>query len=81
MRAASWHVRAARWVSVTDLMASRRHWAQARQWLIGQADSPERSQLLLAVSPELLTLFDLLGAETAEAATVFQQSWSNPHEP
>ena len=75
MRAASWHVRAARWVSVTDLMASRRHWAQARQWLIGQADSPERSQLLLAVSPELL------GAEMAEAATVFQQFWSNAHEP
>ncbi|MBI2800683.1 MAG: AAA family ATPase [Gammaproteobacteria bacterium] len=74
MRAASWHVRAARWVSFTDLAASRRHWAKARQLLIALPDSSARSRLLLEVYPELMNQFDLLGAEAAESETVFHEA-------
>ncbi len=74
LHAASWNVRAARWVSLTDLAAARRHWAHARRLLIGLPDSPERSQLLREVYPELMNLFDLLGVDAAEADTVFQEA-------
>jgi class 3 adenylate cyclase len=74
MRAASWHVRAARWVSFTDLAASRRHWVQARELLIALPDSEERARLLLEVYPELMNLFDLLGADTAESGAVFHEA-------
>ena len=74
LRAATWHARAARWVCITDLLASRRHWAQARQLLVALPDSPERTRLLLEVYPELINTLDRLGAEPAESATVFAEA-------
>jgi class 3 adenylate cyclase len=71
MRAATWHVRAARWVHLTDLVAARRHWVQARQLLIALPDTAERSRLLLEVYPELINTLDRLGAEPAESEAVF----------
>ncbi len=40
LRAATWHVRAARWVRVTDLTASRRHWTQARDIARARSRTP-----------------------------------------
>jgi class 3 adenylate cyclase/tetratricopeptide (TPR) repeat protein len=70
LRAAEWHVRAARWIRITDLAASRRHWAQARVLLIALPDSAERSKLLLDVYPELITTHDRLGADPIESEGV-----------
>ncbi len=74
LRAASWHTRAARWVSLTDLAASRRHWGQARQLLRSLPASTERSQLLLEVYPELMNQFDLLGADASESDALFNEA-------
>jgi tetratricopeptide (TPR) repeat protein len=73
-RAATWQVRAARWVSVTDFGASRRHWQEARRLLLASPDSSDRSRLLLEVYPELLNCSDLLGTEAADAASVFAEA-------
>ena len=74
LRAATWHVRAARWVRGNDLAASRRHWAQARHVLAAQPDSAERTRLLLEVYPELIDTLDRLGVEPAESETVFEEA-------
>ena len=74
LRAAGWHVRAARWVRITDLLASRRHWSQARTQLVALPDSTERTQLLLDVYPELINTLDRLGAEPAESEAVFREA-------
>ena len=74
LRAAGWHARAARWVRLTDLVASRRHWAQARTLLTALPDSPERTRLLLEVYPELINTLDRLGAEPAESEAVFLEA-------
>ena len=74
LRAGGWHVRAARWVRITDLSASRRHWAQARKLLVALPVSAERTQLLLEVYPELLNTLDRLGAEPAESEAVFGEA-------
>ena len=74
LRAAMWHVRAARWVRSNDLAASRRHWAQARALLVALPDSSERTRLLLEVYPELLNTLDRLGAEPAESEAVFREA-------
>jgi len=73
LRAAEWHVRAAGWVRINDLTASRRHWALARELLVPLADSPDRSRLLLAVYPELINTLDRLGADPAESEAVFRE--------
>ena len=70
-QAATWHVRAARWVS--NLAASRRHWTQARTLLFALPDSPARSSLLLAVYPRLIVMLDRLGAPAEESAAVFSE--------
>jgi class 3 adenylate cyclase/tetratricopeptide (TPR) repeat protein len=74
LRAATWHVRAARWVRITDLAASRRHWAQARELLVALPHSAERTRLLLEVYPELINTLDRLGAEPAESEAVFLEA-------
>ena len=74
LRAATWHVRAARWVRLTDLAASRRHWSRARALLVKLPDAPERMRLLLQVYPELLDTLDRLGAEAAESEAVFREA-------
>src|SRR5207245_9686728 len=74
LRAATWHVRAARWVRNTDLTASRRHWTKARDLLVPLPDSAERTRLLLDVYPELINTLDRLGAEPAESAAVFVEA-------
>jgi class 3 adenylate cyclase/tetratricopeptide (TPR) repeat protein len=74
LRAATWHARAARWVRITDLVASRRHWAQARTLLVALPDSSERSRLLLEVYPELINTLDRLGAEPTESEAVFLEA-------
>ncbi|MBI1816890.1 MAG: AAA family ATPase [Deltaproteobacteria bacterium] len=74
LRAATWHVRAARWVRITDLAASRRHWAQARMLLVALPDSSERTRFLLEVYPELINTLDRLGAEPAESDAVFREA-------
>jgi len=74
LRAATWHVRAARWVRANDLAASRRHWAQARKLLVALPDSSERTQLLLGVYPELIDTLDRLGAAPAESEAVYLEA-------
>jgi adenylate cyclase len=74
LRAASWHVRAARWVRANDLVASRRHWTQARQLLVALPDSSERIRLLLDVYPQLIDTLDRLGAEPAESEAVYREA-------
>jgi class 3 adenylate cyclase len=74
LRAATWHVRAARWVRITDLTASRRHWTKARDLLVPLPDSAERTRLLLEAYPELISTLDRLGAEPAESAAVFVEA-------
>ena len=71
MRAATWHVRTARWVRMTDLAASRRHWARAGALLVPLPWGDERTALLLKVYPELIDTLDRLGAEPAESETVY----------
>ena len=74
LRAAEWHMRAARWVRLTDLTASRRHWTQAHDVLEPRPDSAERTRLLLEVYPELISTLDRLGAEPAESEIVFTEA-------
>jgi class 3 adenylate cyclase/tetratricopeptide (TPR) repeat protein len=74
LRAAGWHVRAARWVRITDLVASRRHWAAARTLLVTLPDSSERTRLLLEVYPELINTLDRLGADPTESEAVFLEA-------
>jgi predicted ATPase len=74
LRASTWHVRAARWVRVNDLAASRRHRTQARRLLVALPDSSERTQLLLDVYPQLIDTLDRLGAEPAEAEAVYAEA-------
>jgi len=74
LRAAGWHVRAARWVRSTDLAASRRYWTQARELLHALPDGAERGRLLLEVYPELIDTLDRLGAESAEAEIVYREA-------
>jgi predicted ATPase len=71
MRAASWHVRIARRVRMTDLAASRRHWSRARALLLPLPWSDERTALLLEAYPELMDTLDRLGAEPAESEAVY----------
>jgi class 3 adenylate cyclase len=74
LRAATWHMRAARWVQPSDLAASRRHWSEARRLLVTLEHSAERSRLLLDMYPELLDTFERLGAESAEFDTVMEDA-------
>ncbi|MFI5352655.1 MAG: AAA family ATPase [Candidatus Binatales bacterium] len=74
LRAATWHVRAARWVRASDLAASRRHWAQARKLLVALPDSSERTRLLLEVYPPLIDTLDRLGTEPAESEAVYLEA-------
>ena len=74
LHAARWHVRAARWVRTNDIVASRRHWAAARTQLLRVGESSERTQLLLAVYPELINLLDRLGAPAEESSALFQEA-------
>jgi adenylate cyclase len=74
LRAATWHVRAARWVRISDLAASRRHWAQARTLLVALPESAERTRLLLEVYPELINTLERLGAAPAESEAVFLEA-------
>ncbi len=71
MRAATWHVRMARRVRITDLAASRRHWARARALLVPLPWSDERTALLLETYPELIDTLDRLGAEPAESEAAY----------
>jgi len=71
--AATWHVRAARWVRHTDLIASRQNWAQARELLITLPESAERTRLLLDIYPELINLLDRLGADPVESESIFRE--------
>ena len=71
MRAATWHVSMARWVRMTDLAASRRHWARAGALLVPLPWGDERTALLLKVYPELIDTLDRLGAEPAESEAVY----------
>ena len=73
-RASGWRIRAARWVRANDLVASRRHWTQARRLRVALPDSSERTQLLLDVYPELINTLDRLGAEPAEAEAVYVEA-------
>ena len=74
LRAATWHVRMARWVRMTDLAASRRHWARARALLVPLPWGDERTALLLKVYPELIDTLDRLGAEPAESEAVYLEA-------
>jgi class 3 adenylate cyclase/tetratricopeptide (TPR) repeat protein len=74
LRAAEWHVRAARWVRTSDLAASHRHWTLARELLVPLSDSSDRSRLLLTVYPELINTLDRLGADRAESEAVFREA-------
>ncbi|MGH7924819.1 MAG: ATP-binding protein, partial [Candidatus Binatus sp.] len=74
LRAATWHVRTARWVRITDLAASRRHWATARALLVALPESLERTRLLIDVYPELINTLDRLGAEPTESEAVYQEA-------
>ncbi len=74
LRAAEWHVRAARWVRINDLAASRRHWTQARELLVSLSDTPDRSRLLLEVYPELIDTLDRLGAEPSVSENVYLEA-------
>ena len=71
LRAATWHVRMARQVRITDLAASRRHWARARALLVPLPWGDERTALLLEAYPELIDTLDRLGAEPAESEAVY----------
>ena len=71
MRAATWHVHIARRVRITDLAASRRHWARARALLVPLPWGEERTALLLETYPELIDTLDRLGAEPAESEAVY----------
>ncbi len=71
LRAAEWHARAARWVRVTDLVASKKHWVAGHDLLSGLSSSNERSRLLLGIYPELINTLDRLGADASESESVF----------
>ena len=74
LRAAAWHVRAARWVRANDLVASRRHWTQARKLLVALPESTERTRLLREAYPELIETLDRLGAEPDESEIVYLEA-------
>jgi class 3 adenylate cyclase/tetratricopeptide (TPR) repeat protein len=74
LRAATWHVRTARRVRITDLAASRRHWARARALLVPLPWGVERTALLLEAYPELINTLDRLGAEPAESEAVYLEA-------
>jgi class 3 adenylate cyclase/tetratricopeptide (TPR) repeat protein len=74
MRAATWHVRMARRVGITDLAASQRHWARARALLLPLPWGDERTALLLEAYPELINTLDRLGAELAESEAVYLEA-------
>jgi class 3 adenylate cyclase/tetratricopeptide (TPR) repeat protein len=74
LRAATWHIRAARWVRANDMAASRRHWTQARTLLVALPDTAERTRLLLNVYPELINMLDRLGADPVESDAVFREA-------
>ena len=74
LRAATWYIRAARWVRSSDLSASRHNWAQARNLLAGLSRSTERTRLLLEVYPELFGLLDHLGVDPVEAESVYHEA-------
>ncbi len=74
LRAAEWHVRAARWVRLTDLLASKQHWTAGRDLLRELSDSPARTRLLLDIYPELINSLDQLGAAPSESASVYQEA-------
>ncbi|MGE0337145.1 MAG: adenylate/guanylate cyclase domain-containing protein [Gammaproteobacteria bacterium] len=74
LRAAISHVHAARWVSFTDLAASQRHWLAARTLALALPQSADRTRVLLKVYPDLLNLFDLLGADADVADAVFGEA-------
>ena len=71
LRAATWYIRAARWVRNSDLTASQRNWDCARKLLLPLPVSNERSQLLLEIYPELINLLDRLGGTSVESETLF----------
>ena len=73
LRAAGWHVRAARWVRASDMAASRRHWEHARALLLPLPESAERARLLLEVYPELINMLVRLGADAAESEAVYRE--------
>ena len=74
LQAAIWHMRAARWVRPSDIVASRQHWIQARALLLHSPASDERTTLLLSVYPELINVLDRLGAPAEESSAVFHEA-------
>jgi class 3 adenylate cyclase len=74
LRAASWHVRTARRVRMTDLAESRRHWARARALLVPLPWGDERTALLLEAYPALIDTLDRLGAEPAESEAAYLEA-------
>jgi len=79
LRAATWYIRAARWVRNSDLAAARINWGESRKLLIVLPPSAERTRLLLKVYPELINLFDRLGAAPAESESIFQEAIEIAH--
>ncbi|MGE0486678.1 MAG: AAA family ATPase [Gammaproteobacteria bacterium] len=69
--AATWHVRAARWVQRTDLAASYRHWNQARALVEPLTGNADATRLLLEVYPELLSTLDRLGTEAPRSEALY----------
>jgi class 3 adenylate cyclase len=71
--AAEWLVRAARWISASDLITAREHWSQAKRLLDASPSSAERDARLVDCHYELLWILDRTGASLAECQALYEQ--------
>ena len=73
LRAARWHRRAATWLRRGDLAEARRHLDRVRALVAGLPDSPERAELGVMASVQLLDVGSRLGLPEDEARALFEQ--------
>ena len=73
LRAARWHRRAATWLRRGDLAEARRHLDRVRDLVAELPDTPERAELGVMASVQLLDVGSRLGLPEDEARALFEQ--------
>ena len=73
LTAATWHRRAAEWVSRTDFVAATNHWDQVRGLVRKLPDDGEAAELSIAACMQLLSLGLRVGMDPDEAQRVLQE--------
>src|SRR5437667_176940 len=73
LRAARWHRRAATWLRRSDFAEARRHLERVRALVSELPDSPERAELGVMASVQLLEVGSRLGLPEEEARALFEQ--------